>query len=88
MGEVAFYLMVWIFAVQHPGGSVSERQWSFDETYKTEVECNTKADLASSGVKLENLTTDGGDALYSRFACIPVPAAAVAAFAQTPGELP
>lgn len=87
MGEVAFYLMVWIFAVQHPGGSVSERQWSFKETYKTESECRTKAGLAAAGIKPDNLTTDGGDALYSRFASIPVPAAAVAAHAQ-PGEKP
>lgn len=71
----AFYILVWVYAVQHPGGGISERQDTFLPTIATQEECMAKASLAASGIPLENLTTDGGDAIYSRFICVPSPGA-------------
>lgn len=68
-----FWVMVWVFAVQHPGGAVTERA----EFYKNRMpfmECDAKTKAMTKFIgDGKHLTEDGGDAIYSRFLCVPVP---------------
>lgn len=73
MAGVAFYVLVWVFAVEHPSGETSERVWFFKNKIATEAECQVDADKAEAGIPMENLTEDGGRGIYSRFVCVPVP---------------
>lgn len=75
---VVFYLLAWVFSVQHPTGAITDRAEFYSNKY-TKEQCEKKADEADNLVNKElkrhkqKLTTDGGTAIYSRFICVPVP---------------
>lgn len=75
---VAFYLLAWVFSVQHPTGAITDRAEFYSNKY-TKQQCENKAVEADKLINAElkkkhqAITTDGGTAIYSRFICVPVP---------------
>ncbi|WP_232629141.1 hypothetical protein [Methylobacterium sp. Leaf118] len=74
--EPAFYLLTWLFVIQHPSGEVTNRVTVLQPFFTDKAACVAKRDEALDRLPKEKVkTTDGGKALHSWFECIPVPPA-------------
>lgn len=70
---IAFYLLVWVFAIQPQGGKVENGGVTFDKPL-SQLECTSQATEYSLRNPLEQMKKNKRDkVLYSRFVCVPVP---------------
>jgi len=68
----AFWVMVWVFSVQHPDGVVTDRA-EFFGNHMPFMECDAKIKAMTKFVsERDSVTEDGGKAIYSRFVCVPI----------------
>jgi hypothetical protein len=72
MNGTAFWILVWVFTVQHPNGELTEHSQSYANKYTFE-ECHAQRDEFTRIIWLKDITPDGGDAIHSRFVCVEVP---------------
>jgi len=72
MNGTAFWLLIWVFAVQHPGGEITEHIQTYANKYSFE-DCLEQRDEFIRIIWLKDMAPDGGDAIYSRFECVAVP---------------
>jgi hypothetical protein len=72
MNGTAFWVLVWVFTVEHPNGEITEHSQSYANKY-TFAECLEQRDEFTRIIWLKDITPDGGDAIDSRFVCVPVP---------------
>lgn len=70
LSVAAFYLLAWVFAVQHDG-STKEGAIHFKNRFSL-IECNSKATELAERKPLDAMKAKGDKALYSRFVCVPV----------------
>lgn len=70
------FILLWVFSVLHPDGTITDRLETTAPTYTDQVACEAKANYLDSLDLFrinEVVTQDGGKLRYSKWWCVRVP---------------
>jgi hypothetical protein len=71
--SVEFWIIAWLYAMQFPDGRVQRYQFTFNDRFKTVMECEAlKKTLVNRYPRENNIDTDGSEMRFSDHYCLEI----------------